>query len=86
MILVVLPTVTYGGASLPELLLKRAPGYLDNPLGEDLFRAGLLPAGFFFSILSPSETVASRLIYLCFAGAVVLAAGLLTVGIGLFRQ
>ncbi len=125
-ILAVFPTVIYGGLSLLELIFSRSPGYLDNPVRQDLFRAGhahagvllvlslvllryvdearlsagwkrfarsaapvaaiLLPAGFFLSILPPGATAPNGLIYLCFVGAAVLAAGLLTVGGGLLRR
>jgi len=44
----------------------------------------LLPAGFVFSILSPAATEPNRLI--CFAGAAVLAAGLIALGVGLLRS
>jgi hypothetical protein len=124
-LLVVFPTVIYGGTSLLQLLIAQNPGYVDNPMRQDLFRAGhahagvllvlslivlryvdeanlsegwkrfarsaapvaaiLLPAGFFFSILSPDATAPSPWVYLCFAGAVILAIGLLTVGVGLLR-
>ncbi len=125
-ILVLFPTVIYGGTSLLELLISKRPGYVDNPMRQNLFRAGhahagvllvlslvvlryvdearlpdgwkkfarsavpaaaiLLPAGFFSSILSPAATSPAPLVYLCFAGAVLLAAGLLTLGIGLLRR
>ena len=125
-LLVIFPTVIYGGISLLTFLIDRAAGYVDNPIRQDLFRAGhahagvflvlsqnvlryidearltqgwkqfvrssvpsaaiLVPAGFFFSILSPSAVSPNRLIYLSFAGAVVLAAGLITLGVGLLRS
>ena len=125
-ILVVFPTVIYGGLSLLVFLIDRAAGYIGNPIRQNLFRAGhahagvllvlslvvlryvdeahlsdgwkqffrsgvpsaaiLLPAGFFFSILSPSATAPNRMIYLCFAGAVVLGAALIVLGIGLLRN
>jgi drug/metabolite transporter superfamily protein YnfA len=125
-LLVIFPTVIYGGISLLTFLIDRAAGYVDNPIRQDLFRAGhahagvflvlslivlryvdearlsqawkqfvrssvpsaaiLVPTGFFFSVLSPSATSPNRLIYLSFAGAVLLAAGLITLGIGLLRS
>ena len=125
-ILVVFPTVIYGGVSLLTYLVNQTAGYVDNPLRENLFRAGhahagvllvlslvilryvddshlsdgqkrmvrysapsaaiLLPAGFFCSVLSPRSTSPNGFIYLSFAGAVVLAAGLLTLGVGLLRK
>lgn len=45
----------------------------------------LLPAGFFLSVLSPDATEPNPLINLAYAGAVVLTAGLLTLGAGLLR-
>ena len=39
-ILVVLPTVAFGGAALLTMILGQQPGYLDNPLRQDLYRAG----------------------------------------------
>jgi hypothetical protein len=45
----------------------------------------LLPIAFFLSVLSPTATGPNPLIYLAFVGAVVLAAALLTLGVGLLR-
>ena len=44
-LLVVLPTVMFGGTSLLRFLTSHVPGYLDNPLRHDLFRAGHAHAG-----------------------------------------
>ena len=44
-LLVVLPTVMYGGMSLLFFLTRGSPGYVDNPLRHDLFRAGHAHAG-----------------------------------------
>lgn len=44
-LLVVLPTVMFGGTSLLHFLTSNAPGYVDNPLRHDLFRAGHAHAG-----------------------------------------
>ena len=44
-LLVVLPTVMFGGASLLGFLISNAPGYVDNPVRHDLFRAGHAHAG-----------------------------------------
>jgi hypothetical protein len=44
-LLIVLPTVMYGGVSLLMLLMDRTPGYMDNPLRQNLFRAGHAHAG-----------------------------------------
>jgi hypothetical protein len=45
-----------------------------------------LPAAFFFSVLSPHATAPNRFIYLAYVGAVVLASGLVTLGVGLLRS
>ena len=44
-LLIVLPTVMYGGVSLLSLLTSSAPGYNDNPVRHDLWRAGHAHAG-----------------------------------------
>jgi drug/metabolite transporter superfamily protein YnfA len=44
-VLVVLPTVMYGGLSILTLLTARAPGIADNPLRHALWRAGHAHAG-----------------------------------------
>ena len=46
-LLVVLPTVMYGGLSLLGFLLRQAHGYADNPLRHDLWRAGHAHAGIY---------------------------------------
>jgi hypothetical protein len=46
----------------------------------------LMPAGFFFSVASPAATEPSSLITLTYAGGVVLAIGVFTLGIGLVRR
>jgi hypothetical protein len=124
-LLVIFPTVLYGGVTLLTLLISD-PRYMQNPLRQNLWRAGhahagvllilslvsliyvehaqlsrawkqlvstlipssaiLLPAGFFLSVLKPTDTVPNNFIYLCYAGAVALAAGLLILGIGLLRK
>ena len=45
-----------------------------------------LPAAFFFSVLSPHAAAPNGFIYLAYVGAVVLASGLLTLGVGLLRS
>ena len=124
-LLVLFPTVIYGGVTLLRLLLDTQSGYSQNPLRQDLWRAGhahagvllilalvvlryvdqaalpdrlkgfvrqavpaaaiLLPLAFFLSVLSPTATAPNALIALAFVGAVVLAAGLVTLGVGLLR-
>jgi drug/metabolite transporter superfamily protein YnfA len=44
-LLVVLPSVMYGGLSLLMFLTQGAPGIVDNPLRHDLWRAGHAHAG-----------------------------------------
>jgi len=44
-LLVVLPSVMYGGLSLLCFLTRNVPGYNDNPLRHDLWRAGHAHAG-----------------------------------------
>jgi hypothetical protein len=44
-LLVVFPTVIYGGVSLLMFLMDRNSGYMDNPLRQNLFRAGHAHAG-----------------------------------------
>lgn len=124
-LLVVFPTVIYGGISILNFLVND-PGYIQNPLRQDLFRAGhahagvllvlslitlryvdeaqlsekwkaivrhfipaaaiLLPVAFFFSVLKPDATEPNSIIYFAYVGAVILAVGLLTLGIGLLRK
>lgn len=123
-LLVVLPTVIFGGTSLLTLLVSD-PAYAANALRQDLWRAGhahagvllvlalvalryvdearlpeglkhfarwaapsaaiFLPLAFFFSVLTPDATEPNGMIYLAYLGAVVLAAGLVTLGVGLWR-
>jgi hypothetical protein len=124
-LLVVFPTVLYGGLSLLMFLTDRNSGYMENPLRQNLFRAGhahagvllllslialryvdearlsdgwkqyvrfaipsaaiFLPAGFFFSVLSAHATAPNAFIYLAYVGAIVLAVGLLALGVGLLK-
>ena len=44
-LLVVLPTVMFGGLTLLSSLTRNVPGYNDNPLRHDLWRAGHAHAG-----------------------------------------
>jgi hypothetical protein len=44
-LLVTVPTVMFGGLTLLSFLVGRAPGYVDNPLRQDLWRAGHAHAG-----------------------------------------
>jgi hypothetical protein len=125
-LLIVFPSVIFGGASLLWMLIRADPGYVDNPIRQDLWRAGhahagvllilslvvlryvdeavltervkalvrvsapsaaiLLPVAYFFSVLSPAATAPNGLVYLAYAGGVILALGLLTLGVGLVRR
>ena len=124
-LLIVIPTVMFGGAALLAHLVGGLPGYADNPLRQDLWRAGhahagvflilslvmlryvdeaalapgwawvarlgapiaaiLIPSAFFLSVVSPAATEVSGLVYLVVPGAVSLAAGVITLGVGLIR-
>jgi hypothetical protein len=124
-LLIVLPTVMIGSVSILSLLIGD-PTYMQNPLRQDLWRAGhahagvwlilalvalryvddanlskilkwfvrgsipiaaiLVPAAFFLSVLSPDATTPNALIYLAYVGAVLLAAGVLLLGIGVVRH
>lgn len=44
-ILILVPTVAFGGASLLAMIVGEVPGYLDNPVRQDLWRAGHAHAG-----------------------------------------
>jgi hypothetical protein len=124
-LLVVLPTVLYGGVTILNFLIHD-PAYKQNALRQDLFRAGhahagvllvlslvalryvdeatlsegwkdvvrnaiplsaiFLPAAFLFSVLKPDATEPNGFIYLAYVGAVSLALGVLTLGIGLIKK
>ena len=125
MLLVILPTVMFGGVSILRLLIG-TPAYRANPLRQDLWRAGhahagvflilalvalryvdeatlstgakrfvrsaipsaaiLIPFAFFFSVLTPDATQPNALIGVAYLGAIVLAAGAITLGVGLIRR
>ena len=44
-ILILFPAVAFGGASLLTMIVGEVPGYLDNPVRQDLWRAGHAHAG-----------------------------------------
>jgi len=115
----------FGGVSILSLLIGD-PTYVNNPLRQDLWRAGhahagvwlilalvvlryvdeaklsdamkwvvrgsipiaaiLVPAAFFLCVLSPNATAPNGLIYLAYVGAVLLAVGVLILGVGLVRR
>jgi Ni,Fe-hydrogenase I cytochrome b subunit len=66
------------GAILPDPLLWMVR--IGIPLS-----AILIPAGFFLSMPSPSSTQPNGLVSLIYAGAIVLAVSVVTLGIGLLR-
>lgn len=90
-LLILLPTVVIGGVSLLALLLGDS-SYMENPLRQDLWRAGhahagvLLPLAFFLSVLSPDAQAPNAMIYLAYLGAVLLVGGVFTLGVGLVRS
>jgi hypothetical protein len=45
LLLIAVPGVEFGGMSLLAMLKQRTPGYLDNPLRQNMFRAGHAHAG-----------------------------------------
>jgi hypothetical protein len=107
------------------MLTRRIPGYLDNPLRQNMFRAGhahpgvwlvlglvgmlyvdqtplsaglktlvrvtllvapiLVSLGFFLSVVSPKAERPNGLINLIYLAALLLAVGVVTLGIGLFQ-
>jgi len=125
-LLVIIPSVMFGGLSLLHFLTRNEPGYADNPMRHDLWRAGhahagvylvlslvmlryvdeallppfwkwiartgapiaaiLIPAAFFLSVVSPSAKEPNSLINLAYVGALFLAAGVLSLGVGLIRS
>jgi heme/copper-type cytochrome/quinol oxidase subunit 4 len=44
-LLIAVPTVEFGGLALLGMLTRRTAGYLDNPLRQNMFRAGHAHAG-----------------------------------------
>jgi len=44
-LLVIIPSVMYGGLTLLGLLTGNVPGYMDNPIRQNLWRAGHAHAG-----------------------------------------
>jgi hypothetical protein len=124
-LLLLLVAVEFGGGSLLTMLTRRIPGYLDNPLRQNMWRAGhahpgvwlvlglvgmlyvdqtplsaglktlvrvtllvapiLVSLGFFLSVLSPRAERPNGLINLIYLAAILLAIGVVTLGIGLFQ-
>ena len=44
-LLITVPTIAFGGAMLLKMIWGREPGYLDNPVRQNLWRAGHAHAG-----------------------------------------
>lgn len=44
-VLITVPTIAFGGATLLKAIWRREPGYLDNPVRQSLWRAGHAHAG-----------------------------------------
>jgi hypothetical protein len=44
-LLIIFPTVIYGGVTLLRLIIDADAGYVDNPIRQDLWRAGHAHAG-----------------------------------------
>ena len=124
-LLIIFPTVIFGGFSILSMLITNADGYTDNPLRQDLWRAGhahagvllilslvilryiddaelsprvkhltrvsapiaaiLLPVAFFLSVLPEDASDPNAIVYLAYLGGLILIAGLLTLGVGLFK-
>jgi hypothetical protein len=124
-LLLLLVAVEFGGGSLLNLLTRRIPGYLDNPLRQNMWRAGhahpgvwlvlglvgmlyvdqtplsdglkslvrvtlllapvLVSLGFFLSVLSPRAERPNGLVNLIYLAALLLAVGVVTLGVGLFQ-
>jgi hypothetical protein len=44
-VLITVPAIAFGGARLLRMIFRREPGYLDNPVRQNLWRAGHAHAG-----------------------------------------
>jgi hypothetical protein len=44
-VIITVPAIAFGGARLLTMIFRRGPGYLDNPVRQDLWRAGHAHAG-----------------------------------------
>jgi hypothetical protein len=124
-LLIIVPTIEYGGVFLLSLLRHGDATYMQNVLRQDLMRAGhahagvivilslicqlfadvarlpqaliwlvrlgvpvsaiLLSIGFFVSVAPPETISVGPVIALAYLGAILLAASVLTLGIGLLR-
>ena len=124
MVLIIVPTVEIGGASILSLLIAD-PAYAQNDLRQDLWRAGhahggvwlvlslvalryvdeaslsegmrwvvrlafpvaavLMALGFFLSVIPEDAREPNGMIYLAYVAGLLLAVGLLALGVGLIR-
>ena len=72
-------------------MLLYVDGAMLSPFWKWLARAGapiaaiLIPAAFFLSVVSPAATQPNGLINLAYVGALFLAGGVLSLGVGLIR-
>jgi Ni,Fe-hydrogenase I cytochrome b subunit len=125
LILILVPTIEYGGYFLLKSLLGPASQYIDKPLVQNFERAGhahagviillslivqilvdhatlpgllrwfvrlgvpisamLVSAGFFLSVMRTDPIHTTQLVNLVYAGAVLLAAAVLLLAVGLLR-
>ena len=92
-VLIIVPTVEIGGASILSLLIAD-PSYGQNDLRQDLWRAGHAHAGVWLvlslvALRYVDEAYLSEgmrwLVRLAFVAGLVLAVGLLVLGVGLIR-
>ena len=44
-VLITVPAIAFGGVRLLRMIFRREPGYLDNPVRQNLWRAGHAHAG-----------------------------------------
>src|ERR671912_341836 len=82
-VLIIVPTVEIGGASILSLLIAD-PAYAQNDLRQDLWRAGHAHGGVWL-VVSPEATEPNAMIYLTYVAGLLLAVGLLVLGVGLIR-
>src|SRR5438105_13350769 len=77
-------SILFGLSSAQQCRIPRATLWFVR-IGVPL-AAILISAGFFFSVLPPTATQASGAVALIYAGALILAVGVVTIGIGLLRS
>jgi hypothetical protein len=73
-LLITIPSIAYGGFFLLRSLASNAPGYMDNPLRQNMFRAGHAHAGVLVllslvcQLLADVAVLPEPLLYLARAG------------------